>query len=204
MFKNKKFGFTLAEMMIVVGIIGVVATLSMSILNKAKPDKEMVMFKKAYYLMGRSIVEMINDDDMYPENMDGNQYFGNVDEVEVKGKLYEGDTKFCELFASRVNTMGTPSCTEKTFTDGTASTGQFTTADGITWILPISNFDDNSTTYPIYIDVDGEKGQNCFYNETTCKNPDRFTVEFYQDGKMEVNGEIEKKYLATSNLSEDQ
>ena len=52
---KQKFGFTLAEVLIVIGIIGVVAALTLPNLNHATGDKETVTrFMKAYSVLSEA------------------------------------------------------------------------------------------------------------------------------------------------------
>ena len=67
----------------------------------------------------------------------------------------------------------------------------------------ISSFADETTAQEIYIDVNGMKKPNCFYNTTSCKRPDRFTIKVYQDGRVEADGTMEIEYLNKVNISKD-
>lgn len=198
---NKK-GFTLGEVAISLVIVGVLAAMFLPVIKNAMPNQEQLMFKKAYYLTERVVAEMVNDDDMYPEldEVDAAQYFGNTSKIRSKGVEYEGNTKFCELFASKINKSSEVSCTNKTFTNGTEPSGTVTGADGIEWILPVSDFASETEPEKIYMDVNGRKKPNCFYNKTSCKEPDRFTIKVYQDGRIEADGTMEIEYLNKVNI----
>lgn len=164
------------------------------------------MFKKAYYLTERSVSELVNDEDYYPEiddDVDAKQYFGNTVKVVSQGRQYEGTTKFCELFAMRLNKASDVDCKAKTFTNGANPVGTLTAADGIVWILPVSNFANETTAEKIYLDVNGNKKPNCFYDKDKCKTPDRFTIKVYQDGRVEADGTMEIEYLNKINISKD-
>ena len=112
-----------------------------------------------------------------------------------QGRQYEGTTKFCELFAMRLNKASDVDCKAKTFTNGANPVGTLTAADGIVWILPVSNFANETTAEKIYLDVNGNKKPNCFYDKDKCKTPDRFTIKVYQDGRVEADGTMEIEYL---------
>ena len=193
-----KKGFTLSEMVVTIGVIGVLALILIPVLRDAVPNQEQAMFKKAYYIIERSVSEMINDEDLYPEADIGEpNYLGNTVEVTYKDTTTSGDTKFCELFASKLNRTSNIVCSAeiKKFTDNEFPTGSITTTDSIVWLLPVSNFADSDVPQEIYIDVNGKKQPNCFYNKTTCKKPDRFTVKVYQDGRVLADGTMEVEYL---------
>ena len=203
--KNKKRGFTIAEMLVTIGIISFLAVILIPALEKTKPNQEHLMFRKAYYLITNIVSEIVNDPDLYPEPEDDeNFYLSNTVEVNYHDETYGGNTKFCEIFSSKLNTIITPDCSEKVFVDKTTPEYQFKTTDNIAWILPISNFDDKEEKYPIYIDTNGEKAPNCTFHdedEDFCKRPDRFTVYLKRNGKILIEGTKEKKYLESSDVS---
>lgn len=200
---QNKNGFTLMEILLAMGIVMTVTLMLMAGIKNIKPDRNVVMFKKAYSIISRNISEMVNDDDLYPENEDSNteQYFGNTDNVSYKNKNYGGDTKFCEIFASKMNLSSDVDCTAKDFEDGVISQGQFKTADGMVWILPISDFASESDYYSIYVDVNGDNDPNCGYSADNCPMPDRFQVEFRQDGKMRLQGVKEIEYVSSGSMT---
>ena len=56
-----KTGFTLAEALIAMAIIGVVMALLLRALNRAQPDKEKMMYSKSYHTLETVVYETIND-----------------------------------------------------------------------------------------------------------------------------------------------
>ena len=199
-----KKGFTLSEMTIVIGILGVVAIMCLNVLKNVLPNQEQILFKKAYYITERVVSELVNDDELYPEvDASSVPYFGNVESINYQGVTYEGDSKFCELFAMKLNRMSDIDCSEKDFTDGVEPDGTVVTNDKIVWLLPISNFNSSTVPQDILMDVNGDKKPNCFYNKQTCKKPDRFTIHVYQDGRVFVDGIMEREYLNRVSISKD-
>lgn len=199
-----KKGFTLAEMTVVVGILGFVGVVCLNVLKNVLPNQEQVMFKKAYYITERAVSELVNDDDLYPEaDATEEPYLGNVTSVTYQNDTYVGDTKFCRLFASKLNRSSGIDCTVKNFTDGAEPEGTLTTNDNVVWALPISTFNDDAVPQDIHMDVNGAKKPNCFYDKETCKKPDRFTVHVYQDGRISVDGIMEREYLNRVNITKD-
>ena len=63
---KSKSGFTLAELMIVLAILGVVAAVLTPIVFNAAPDENKLKFKKAYYTLQRTTDAVLNSD-TYPE-----------------------------------------------------------------------------------------------------------------------------------------
>ncbi|MBO6087691.1 type II secretion system protein [bacterium] len=204
MLKNKN-GFTLAEVMVTLVVLGVLASIVLPTISKARPNKNKAMFKKAYYVAERIVYELVNDDDLYPSSSNTSG-LDNTREVIYLNQQYGSDTddednkkkKFCELFARKVNTTtDTPSCTA----DNAAFTGvpSFVTTDGVAWYMPYSKFDSTQT---IYVDVNGEEQPNCsngYESYVDCPNPDRFSIKVKADGKLFVEGPKEQEYLSTNN-----
>lgn len=201
--KKLKSGFTLSEVLVTLGVIGVLLGILMPVMKNAMPNQSMVMFKKSYYIIERVVSELVNDDDMYPDVIDDDvePFLGNIMEITYNGKEYQGDTKFCELFSEKLNLKSEATCVEKTFTDGELPDAQFVTTDNVAYILPIDSFEDEAKANNIYIDVNGDKAPNCFYNDSTCTKPDRFTVKIYQSGRILVDGKREKQYLSSSDIT---
>ena len=197
-----KKGFTMAEALVTLGVIAALAMILLPVLKNAMPNKSMIMFKKTYYIIERVASELVNDDDLYPD-VTGNSippYLGNTTKITHENAEYSGNTKFCNLFGQKMNVRSKIECTAQTFTDGEASLGQFVTSDNIAYILPISSFGTQKKE-SIYIDVNAQKTPNCFYNEETCKAPDRFEIKINQKGTLCVEGIREAQYLASNDIT---
>lgn len=228
---NKHKGMTLTEVLIALGVVGVLAAISIPQINKVKPNQEMIKFKKAFSITQRIVSELVHDDDLYPD-IKGEPYnsgLSNIDFVaEVHGVRYNGDEKFCKLFASRMQVVGKVDCshtsyekedvdnygdnsgTQENYTKVTFDPS-FTTVDGVQWCLPMTDFSAGSedSAQEIAIDVNGNSGYNCFasdysYNSSVdtetqyCKNPDRFIIKVNRSGDVWVDGDVEKKYLESN------
>lgn len=67
--KMKK-GFTLAEVLVVLFILGVIGALMMVSLNKSRPDEDMLMYRKAFFSLQEAASNLVNDMNLYPnENL---------------------------------------------------------------------------------------------------------------------------------------
>ena len=169
-------GFSLAEVLIIVACVIVIAILCLQVLKKIIPDKDERMFKKAYNLTARLVPSMAHDDELYPEVKGNNapQYLGNTEWVIYQGKKYEGSTKFCGLFAAKINALSEISCNASASLDGKAT---LTTNDGGGWVLPITEFRDLKTPGIIQVDTNGAKKPN-------KEGADRYKIYVYQDGTV--------------------
>lgn len=182
---KKRQGFTLAEVLVVMAVLGVLGVILIPSLTTLRPNQEMVMLKKAYYLTSRTVNELINDDDFYPDEDKG--FNDDTTEAKYHGAVYSGETKFCNLFAARLNLRNNADCTN----------GKFTTADGMSWELTKK---DNIRTFTI--DVNGpNKGSNCLEDKCNGKNPDKFQISFDQFGVITVPDGIEREYLSTNDTT---
>lgn len=175
---KKLKGFTLAETLVTLSVIGVIAVLTVATFGN-KIDRNKAMFKKAYSITERTVVELVNDETLYPYDHD-NFGFKETTDVPIPGAdpVYYTSTenpqspqrtkqsdpdndadvkkrrllKFCNLFSNNLST--------ESFIDskGTKRTDvcRFVTTDGIYWYItnatspahPINGF-------VITIDTDG-------------------------------------------------
>lgn len=224
--KNSKKAFTLAEVMITLCILGVLAAVLMPVIKDLYPDKNMVMFRKSYYLIEKVVYELVNDDSLYPESEDEDKFgLNNVDSVVYMGKTYGGNpdldtdaedskrkSKFCKLFAAKVNIENTEDISCKNgglpfSPSGNYVLPSFTTTDGVAYYLPYTkSFPNLNGTYgppPLppapppnfYIDVNNSQPPNCAYNAATCPEPDIFSMHISVDGRVIPSDEKSKEYL---------
>ena len=195
---NKKNAFTLGEILVTLMIVGIIAALIIPIIKNIQPDRQKLMFKKAYTTVERIVTELINDDYLYSETSD-KIGLDNTNNVEVNGNNYSGNTKFCRLFAMKVNIVDETAirCPGTPGTTGTFGLPSFITTDNIAFYIPSTNF---ATDAKITVDTNGNKEPNCIYS-TTCEKPDVFEIYVQADGKIYVTGTLEKEYLKSTNLT---
>lgn len=172
-----KKGFTLAEVLITLAVVGVLASLLIPSLKGLTPDKNKVMFKKAYSTLENVISTLVSDETYYPSSETGT----NTDDSTTVSKgfnftlkdstpSYYTSNKFCYLLTNALNTLGTVTCPAYS----AYSDAYFTTSDGIVWSIdyPASGTDSApDTQFPlsyssystrIVFDVDGAStGDNC-------------------------------------------
>ena len=196
--KNKMSAFSLGEVLVTLAIVGIIASLILPAINQIQPDKQKMLFKKAYTNVERVVTELVNDAYLYPEATkdDGSAYQGldNTTAITLNDKSYSGATKFCQLFAMKMNTIdGDVTCNGN-------QTPSFRTNDSIEYRIPNSSF---ATDAEIIIDINGDKAPNCAYNATNCKTPDRYSIFVQPDGGVKVKGAMEKEFLKSSSVSRE-
>lgn len=209
---KKKFGFTIAEVLITLAVIGVVATVSMPILiNNTRPNEEQIKFQKAFKNLSNIVQELINDESSYPNgarfNKETQQRIGFSDvsipahKTEWANNEVNQKAKFCRLVAERLILNGEENCTNTNYANHVPS---FTTQDGVEWYIPQSNFGNDYII--VYIDVDGHaKGSNTVYDYNGNENikPDSFELWIFKDGSLEYGDLLGKFYVKSETTSDN-
>lgn len=173
-----KNGYTLAEVLVTLAVMGVIAGVIFPVVSKNAPNKEMLGFKKAYSIIDRATKELINDETLYPSD----NGFADTSFVRFNGRTFSGESKFCGLLAAKLGTA----CQNETFT----------TADGMFWQVPNTDFANNGNI-TIIVDVDGvNKGENRVESVNSIK-PDRFRINVTSQGHVNLNNGINAGPFAT-------
>lgn len=215
---KKLKGFTLAETLVTLSIIGVLAVLTLTTLGN-KIDRNKALFKKAYSITERTVVELVNDETLYPYNYEkfGFKEDSNVLIVGLRICTRGGTPppcngtqnllrKFCTLFSNNLSLDGNV----RYEGSGTSSvTCNFATTDGIAWSIG-RRTDDNG--FLIRVDTNGDKGPNMpaefanIGNDHATRNRDRFYMQVRDDGKMEMpeNDETALSFLRSTNFNDAQ
>jgi len=238
--KSYKLAFTMAEMLVCLSVISILATILIPTIGSLRPDRSKVMFKKAFMISERVVSELVNDSDLYPEASGVNgldnvgvvyyngepfggkyvakpagfdEYSDGDDKPEgyddYVGSLADQKSKFCKLFAQKVNITSQLNCaggagfSADADDEGKKGNPTFRTSDGIEWLLPITNFTAGNTNdlawKAIMVDVNGPKGPNKLDEEgdaNICNGDvDRFTIYVRTDGLMAVNGACAREYM---------
>lgn len=184
-----KKAFTLSEMLVCISIMAVLVVLFLST-TRAKPNSNMVMFRKAYNITSTNVYEILQSAAYYET--------GLLSELtktseKVEDEYPSGVTKFCKIFASFVNTAGDVNCGK------TKTKPSFITLDGITWWLPPKTTEGlfkSSKKEIITVDVNGTNNPpNCKEGDANCDNPDIFDIEINRYGKISIPGTIAQQYL---------
>ena len=216
-----KRGFTLAEVLITLGIIGVIAALTVPAMNKARPDANKVAYLKAYDTIVGTIKELTSNSLLYPVCKDS----GTDDNVncadfplfntnqpipsEYHKAIYRGERKLCSLMAFAMGVSeANNSCNATVYAFNAAdytnnfSNQSFTTQNGMRWrIVPriastVSDSMQATFQNDIYVDVNGQAGPNCIYSDS-CKQPDIFKFMVTADGTVTPADPMGKEYIKT-------
>ena len=215
----KKFNnaFTLSELLIALGVIGILCAILLPVIFNLMPNQNTMMAKRAYYIVQSVIADIINDEACYPDKSsaatadrrlgfdDGYGYsnctlWGGSDHtgtIETEG---DASLKFATLFVDKL---------DKNSSSIASGGGTFSTKDGMNWKLSDSGFNSKATstaTATLVVDVNGTDAPNCgqaatsnvalgdsatLEDSTKCaartSGFDRFTMNIYEDGRITVS-----------------
>ena len=205
--------FTLAETLITLSIIGIIAVMGIASLMKAKPDQNALAYKKTFYAIQDAIRYLANDTNRFPsseqvfklDTVNPDPDFSRV----LNGKAYQ--VYLCEQVAAALNTTGAIHCGNSAggATDGTISGAgdvEFQLQSGAVLNGFNQTFADEDSTIAsanermpqdsitICVDVNGlNKGPNkgCEYKDRDVKNRDQFKFRVHEDGKVSTGSEEE-------------
>lgn len=221
---KKLKGFTLTELMVAMGVIGILVAVVTPAIMKTRPNKNKMMIKKSFYTAEQIVSTLINDERLYPdmkeicdrgavEGEDPTKVycafgFDYDNSVRYEGETYAGNTKFADLFASRLNVK----------TEDETNHIYYTT-DGIKWDLSGTvgawtkgqdtpgKFGDQTNAAGIgriTVDVNGDEAPNCRESNENCSADDfdQYVIEILATGKMRINQDDAKAVdYATINTS---
>ena len=167
----KKFGFTLAEMVIAIAVVGVLAAASVPLVNSIIPDREKVQVLKAYKQLKSINQEIISNPSIYDPNdpdpnnlglLNTNAPLGwtpnNLGLVNfINNNNGNNDSKYSAILADYLKA-------EDYNYDNANNNGSFTTSDGMLWTVANAN----GGIIQVTVDVNGDgQGNNCSYD---CNN----------------------------------
>lgn len=221
---KKLKGFTLTELMVAMGVIGILVAVVTPAIMKTRPNKNKMMIKKSFYTAEQIVSTLINDERLYPdmkeicdrrvvEGEDPTKVycafgFDYDNSVRYEGETYAGNTKFADLFASRLNVK----------TEDETNHIYYTT-DGIKWDLSGTvgawtkgqdtpgKFGDQTNAAgvgKITVDVNGDEAPNCRESNENCSADDfdQYVIEILATGKMRIDSTDAKAVdYATINTS---
>lgn len=221
---KKLKGFTLTELMVAMGVIGILVAVVTPAIMKTRPNKNKMMIKKSFYTAEQIVSTLINDERLYPdmkeicdrgvvEGEDPTKVycafgFDYDNSVRYEGETYAGNTKFADLFASRLNVK----------TEDETNHIYYTT-DGIKWDLSqtvgawtkgqdtpgkFGNQTNAAGVGKITVDVNGDEAPNCRESNENCSADDfdQYVIEILATGKMRIDQDDAKAVdYATINTS---
>ncbi len=174
-----KYAFTLAEALIVLGIVAILATLSTLAVTNVKPDEDVIMFRKAYRTISSAIEQIKKNKDLFYENCETNQVsqLANICKIQANDSLNDA-YNFINTFSKLIGAVNSNIQTNVTEIEegifgNEYHNNAFSTADGIYW--EISNTY-GGPNYELYVYPDGvnSKSKACSYDSSSCPRPNKF------------------------------
>ena len=195
----KRRAFTLSELLIALGVIGVLTAVLMPIIFSLAPNQNVLMAKRAFYTIETIVSDMLNDPNCYPKINarvgfdDGLGYakcdkYGGKDNPSKLGANNPSE-KFITLFTDRLDL-------KKVETTEGDSDSTYITKDGMEWRFKNLNFQPaQADSYGIItVDVNSSKhSPNCGDSTGTgkcekenAKSFDKFSVRVLARGKIQM------------------
>lgn len=215
----KKTGFTLAELLITLVVIGIISAITLPAINKLMPDENKINCIKAYDTLSALVKNLASNTKIYPvcknpeqnDNQNCSEYpLFNTNQPQLLAAFnddkYSGDKKLCNLLASFMNVKDA-SCGENVYSFNATNFNtqfnnnkSFITANGMQWyVVPAvaSAYADGIGTFQtdVYVDVNGNEAPNCIYNADSCKKPDRFKFMVAADGSVQAADPVSRGYI---------
>ncbi len=158
-------GFTLAEVLITLGIIGVVAALTMpALIGHYKKEETISKLKKAYTILNQAMKRSEVDNGAY-EHWGSAFDMGPEEYINKYWVPYFNVTSVCKTFGECGYKTNTPfkkldGTNDTTVVAHTNLRIPFMTADGIMYSISASSGDASVEDNTIFIDINGGKGPN--------------------------------------------
>ena len=209
----KKGGFTLAEILITLGLIAVLAAITMPLLGNITPDKKQVMVIKYQKVLADLAGEIASDPALswrpigvQPYCIGLGCYEAAPVEADYNSPDFTGMYKFRDILWRKLD--GSRESDEKHFNTSDGVRIEFETKNP-TITLNVEGISSGSS-YPhqlldgiVTIDVDGEyEGENCVYS-SSCKKPDQFKFWINTYGKVSACDPLTAAYLKNSSKLND-
>lgn len=157
-----KQGFTLAEVLITLGIIGVIAGMTIPVLMQNIQDRQFKEAAKSAYSKASQALQLMKND----AGGSLSAYYGDITNSNAFYSDFKSHFKIAEEYTTRVVPLTGTSDIYSSLTGDAAGTwhftSQFVTTDGMFWGLY-----DNGTMILIDVDVNGyQKKPNAFGKDT--------------------------------------
>ena len=159
----KKFGFTLAEILLSLAIIGIVAAVTAPTLINIMPNKNKMLTLKYQKIITEINADLLNNRGIYIDGKFDKELPGNVEKV-----LEIGDALHTNKYSSLL--MHNLELDENYNTSVSDTTTSFKTADGVLWTVIT---DSTNTPTNIHLDINGDVDGPNAAGSASLTNPDR-------------------------------
>ena len=191
-FPNNK-AMSLAEVLIAMAVVGVLAVILIPLMLKTTANKEKLLYKKAINSMQNAVYAVMSD----YEAVNASNFLPELSQnQEIRAQI-----------ASKLNAVGSVRTADGA---GSAEDPDFQAADGMLWWNIPKHWTPGEKYIDVYVDVNGEKGTNITSDEaSSTEKPDRLKIRIMKDGRVVVpevgtdgsDWSFEVEYLMSQNIS---
>lgn len=177
MHKKVKYGFTLAEALLTMIILGVIMSFVLPSLNATKPSESKLLYKKTFFTVSEAVMAVINNADYYDQ-----------DEYDIlKAPKDANSENFCQYLANYLNTVGQIDCS--------GDTGSLKLANGVkinnipkkpgSCVGEVTPFENVCT---LFVSTKGETVTSVA-NDRDCKKTTSYKINIAENGKIFTENE---------------
>lgn len=201
----KKSGFTLAELLISLGITGVITALMATALLTLQPDQKKAIYLRNYDALTKAVKALAGNSRLFPVcqdnlNCQAHPLFNTATGIDGRfASIGAGDGKLCKGLSYMMNGQMLPqlNCENQpiAYSDGNW-TPSFRTYRTEWLVSTLRELNGSSATYQsdVYFDLNGTEGPNCIYSDS-CQNPDRFKFLVAADGTVIPADPVGQEYI---------
>ena len=201
----KKSGFTLAELLISLGITGVITALIATALVTLQPDQKKAIYLRNYDALTKAVKALAGNSRLFPVcqdnlNCQAHPLFNTATGIDSRfASIGAGDGKLCKGLSYMMNGQMLPqlNCENQpiAYSDGNW-TPSFRTYRTEWLVSTLRELNGSSATYQsdVYFDLNGPEGPNCVYSDS-CQNPDRFKFLVAADGTVIPADPVGQEYI---------
>lgn len=114
--KKVKQGFSLAEALLTMVILGIILTFILPSITSTKPSENKLLYKKTFFTISEAMMAVVNNSELY----DTTEYEVLRHPIEAEGE----EENFCKYLSSYLNTVGNVNCEND-------NNGSFRLANGV-------------------------------------------------------------------------
>jgi len=188
----KKFGFTLSELIVAMGIVGVLAAITAPILSEIIPNQDKIKVLKAYKTLTDINKELIEDNSLYMTDgtCEGFNCIQQPLNPAYSDSKYSGDTKYFNLFLDKLNSY---SIVQQVSKGGCT----FTTEDGMEWWFLFYAGYPSQTDFNLrlILNTDSSKEGCAYYMDCKNYNTHIFHIDSYGTVQIPAKDYLTKAYL---------
>lgn len=201
----RRNGFTLAEVLISLGIIAVIVAILMFFINNLKPDKNKILYLKTYNSLAVIIKDFAATTSAFPVCQGDYCFNHNPLYNTSKGlgdKYPDGNSKICNMLSSSFNALDN-TCSN-VYQHFNGERFSFSNQEGSQFFVSTyrtePDLDSRRASFQIdiWFDINGDKLPNKIYGEDGCTTPDRFKIMVSSDGTLVAADPMGKAYLSSS------